>query len=215
MVVIKLLLKITISIGVKAMTMFLIIILAYLIGSIPTGYLLVKWKFKKDVRNYGSGNIGSTNVGRVAGKKYQVITTILDILKGFIPVVIADMLYKKGFVNFDRELFLIIIAFATIVGHNFTIFLKFKGGKGVSTTIGSFVYLVPIPMLIVAILFFTLKLMTNVVSIRVLVCALVLFLSTLLLRYDKYYVIATFLAFILICIRHKSNIKRIIKGEEK
>ena len=197
------------------MTIFLMILLSYLIGSIPTGYLIVKWKFGKDVRNFGSGNIGSTNVGRVAGKKYQIITTILDILKGFVPVVIADIACRNNLISFNKELFLILIAFTTIIGHNFTIFLKCKGGKGVSTTIGSFVYLVPIPMLIVAVLFFSMKLKTKVVSIRVLVCALVLFLSTWILGYDKAYVIATFCAFALICVRHKSNIVRIIKGEEK
>ena len=148
------------------MTIFLMILLSYLIGSIPTGYLIVKWKFGKDVRNFGSGNIGSTNVGRVAGKKYQIITTILDILKGFVPVVIADIACRNNLISINKELFLILIAFTTIIGHNFTIFLKFKGGKGVSTTIGSFVYLVPIPMLIVAILFFSMKLKTKVVSIR-------------------------------------------------
>lgn len=197
------------------MTIFLMILLSYLIGSIPTGYLIVKWKFGKDVRDFGSGNIGSTNVGRVAGKKYQIITTILDILKGFVPVLIADIACRNNLINFDKELFLIIIAFTTIIGHNFTIFLKFRGGKGVSTTVGSFLYLTPIPMAIIAVIFFTMKLKTNVVSIRVLVCALVLFLSTWLLGYDKAYVIATFCAFMLICIRHKANIVRIIKGEEK
>lgn len=196
------------------MTIFLMVLLSYLIGSIPTGYLIVKWKFGKDVRDFGSGNIGSTNVGRVAGKKYQIITTILDILKGFVPVLIADIACRNNLINFDKEIFLIVIAFTTIIGHNFTIFLKFKGGKGVSTTVGSFLYLTPIPMFIIAVIFFTMKLKTNVVSIRVLVCALVLFLSTWLLGYDKVYVIATFCAFLLICIRHKANIVRIIKGEE-
>lgn len=197
------------------MTIFLMLLASYLIGSIPTGYLLVKWKFGKDVRDYGSGNIGSTNVGRVAGKKYQIITTTLDILKGFLPVLIADILCRKGLINFNKEIFLIFISFTAIIGHNFTIFLKFKGGKGVSTTIGSFAYIVPIPMLIVAVLFFAMKIKTNVVSIRVLTCSLVLFLSTWILGYDTYYVVATFLAFVLICIRHKANIVRILKGEEK
>lgn len=197
------------------MIIALLILIAYIIGSIPTGYLLVKWKFNKDVRDFGSGNIGSTNVGRVAGKKYQAITTILDMLKGFIPVMIADYFCRHNYINFPTPPLLIIIAFATIIGHNYTIFLKFKGGKGVSTTIGSFAYIVPIPMAIVAVLFFLIKLKTNVVSIRVLICALVLFLSTCLLSNVIWYKAATFLALVLIVIRHKENIKRILKGEEK
>lgn len=197
------------------MLIVLMIISAYLIGSIPTGYLLVKWKFGKDIREFGSGNIGSTNVRRVAGKKYQVITTICDMLKGFIPVLITDYLCRHNYINFPTAPLLIIIAFASIIGHNYTIFLKFKGGKGVSTTIGSFAYIVPIPMAIVAVLFFLIKLKTNVVSIRVLICSTVLFLSTCILGYNIWYKAATFLAFLLIVIRHKENIKRILNGEEK
>ena len=174
----------------------LLIVFSYLMGSIPTGYILVKKKLNKDVRDYGSGNIGATNVRRI-------------------PVLLTRILIWTHILNTNESLSLSLVAIAAILGHNYTIFLKFKGGKGVATSAAAFMIVVPIPFIITAIIFFGLKLFTKIVSIRSLAAGVTLFLSTLLLGYDKYYVYATLFACLLVFWRHKANIVRLIKGEEK
>ncbi len=194
--------------------LLLVILSAYLFGSIPSGYILVKKKLNKDVRDFGSGNIGATNVKRVAGEKLSKITAICDMLKALFPVLLSDLLIKQGIILTERSLTLSLVALAAILGHNYTIFLKFKGGKGVATSAAAFMYILPIPFLITATVFFGLKQFTKIVSIRSLIAGITLFLSTLFLKYDTYLVLATFFTCALLFWRHRSNIKRIINGEE-
>ncbi|TGY40968.1 glycerol-3-phosphate 1-O-acyltransferase PlsY [Clostridium sartagoforme] len=193
----------------------LLIILSYIMGSIPSGYIIVKKKLNKDVRDYGSGNIGATNVGRVAGKKVGKITAILDMLKAILPVVLTQILLANNILTTNRSLSLGLVALAAILGHNYTIFLKFKGGKGVATSAAAFMFIVPKAFIVTAIVFFGLKLFTKIVSIRSLTAAVVLCLSTWLLGYDKYLVISTFITAVLCFWRHRANIKRLINGTEK
>lgn len=193
----------------------LLIIFSYLMGSIPNGYIIVKKKLNKDVREFGSGNIGATNVGRVAGKKIGKITAILDMLKAIVPVVLTQILLSNDILTTNKSLSLGLVALAAILGHNYTIFLKFKGGKGVATSAAAFMFIVPKAFIITAVFFFGLKLFTKIVSIRSLVAAVVLFTSTWLLGYDKYLVISTFIASALCFWRHRANIKRLINGTEK
>lgn len=193
----------------------LLIIFSYLMGSIPSGYILVKKKLNKDVRDYGSGNIGATNVKRVAGEKLSKITAICDMLKAIIPVLITRILLWSNVLTTSESLSLSLVAIAAILGHNYTIFLKFKGGKGVATSAAAFMCVVPIPFLITAVVFFGLKLFTKIVSIRSLAAGVTLFLSTYLLGYDKNYVLASLFACLLVFWRHRSNIVRLAKGEEK
>lgn len=193
----------------------LLIIFSYLMGSIPSGYIIVKKKLNKDVRNFGSGNIGATNVGRVAGKKIGKITAILDMLKAIIPVVLTQILLAKNILTTDKSLTLGLVALAAILGHNYTIFLKFKGGKGVATSAAAFMFIVPKAFIVTAIVFFGLKLFTQIVSIRSLTAAIILCLSTWIFGYDKYLVISTFIAGALCFWRHRANIVRLINGTEK
>lgn len=193
----------------------LLIILSYIMGSIPSGYIIVKKKLNKDVRDYGSGNIGATNVGRVAGKKIGKITAILDMLKAIFPVVLTQILLANNILTTNKSLSLGLVALAAILGHNYTIFLKFKGGKGVATSAAAFMFIVPKAFIVTAIVFFGLKLLTKIVSIRSLTAAVVLCLSTWLLGYDKYLVISTFITAVLCFWRHRANIKRLIDGTEK
>ena len=189
--------------------LLLIVILAYLFGSIPFGYILVKYKLKKDVRDFGSGNIGATNVRRVAGNKLSKITAICDMIKALIPVISADLLIKEDILTTNRSLTLSLVALAAILGHNYTIFLKFKGGKGVATTAAAFMYILPIPLIITALVFFGLRFFTKVVSIRSLISGVTLFLSTLILNYDKYLVIGNFSC---MCIIILETSNAILKG---
>lgn len=108
----------------------LLVILAYLLGSAPMGYLVVKIVRGEDIRNYGSGNIGATNVGRVMGKRWAIVVGIFDIVKGGLALLIAKML------GVTSPQVLSIMGVVAVLGHNFPVWLKFKGGKGVATTFG-------------------------------------------------------------------------------
>ena len=193
----------------------LLIIFSYLMGSIPSGYILVKKKLNKDVRDYGSGNIGATNVKRVAGEELSKITALCDMLKAIIPVLLTRILIWSDILKTNESLSLSLVAIAAILGHNYTIFLKFKGGKGVATSAAAFMFIVPKAFIVTAIVFFGLKLFTKVVSIRSLSAGVTLFVTTLLFGYDKYLVSATLFACILVFWRHRANIKRLINGTEK
>ena len=193
----------------------LLVIFSYLMGSIPTGYIIVKKKFNKDIRKFGSGNIGATNVGRIAGKKLSKITAICDMLKAIIPVLVTYLFLYLGLLKSNKSIALALVAISAILGHNYTLFLKFKGGKGVATSAAAFMFIVPKAFIVTAIVFFGLKLFTKVVSIRSLSAGVTLFVTTLLFGYDKYLVSATLFACILVFWRHRANIKRLIDGTEK
>ena len=118
----------------------LLVIFSYLMGSIPTGYIIVKKKFNKDIRKFGSGNIGATNVGRIAGKKLSKITAICDMLKAIIPVLVTYLFLYLGLLKSNKSIALALVAISAILGHNYTLFLKFKGGKGVATSAAAFMF---------------------------------------------------------------------------
>src|SRR5690554_5637814 len=120
------------------MSVFLIMLLSYLLGSIPFAYLITRLTIGKDVRSLGSGNVGATNAARAMGFKYGLLVGVLDILKGVIAVLIARILLpsEPGYLFF-------ISSFLVIVGHNWSVFLKFHGGKGVATTFGVLVTIYP------------------------------------------------------------------------
>ena len=118
------------------------ILLSYLLGAIPFAYILTRYYTGKNIMKTGSGNVGSTNVKRVAGKNIAIITQLLDMFKGLLPV--AIYLYFIDEKNLGAEFYVYCVALATIIGHDFSIFLKFKGGKGVNTTLGASVLLHPI-----------------------------------------------------------------------
>src|SRR5271154_4278260 len=129
------------------MTPVLALAAAYLIGSIPFGFLLVKWKTGADVRAAGSGNIGATNVLRTTGRGAGVATLVLDLAKGFFAVWLA------GYLTGEYPLWMSAAALAVMAGHAFPVFLKFKGGKAVASFIGAFLYLTPLPLGAVLIVF--------------------------------------------------------------
>ncbi|HYP06968.1 MAG TPA: glycerol-3-phosphate 1-O-acyltransferase PlsY, partial [Bryobacteraceae bacterium] len=129
------------------MTLILVLVAAYLIGGIPFGYLLVKLKSGADVRAMGSGNIGATNVLRTTGRGLGVLTLLLDIGKGALAVWLADYLTDHSLTA------MALAALAVMAGHAFPIFLKFKGGKAVASFVGAFLYLCPLPLLTVLVVF--------------------------------------------------------------
>src|SRR5947209_5629263 len=119
------------------MSPFLVLPIAYLLGAIPFGYLLVKWKTGGDVRTAGSGNIGATNVRRTAGRAAGILTLLLDIAKGYAAVWIAGRLTSGD------SIWMSLSALAVMAGHAYPVFLGFKGGKAVASFVGAFLYLIP------------------------------------------------------------------------
>ena len=190
-----------------------LIVLSYLLGSIPFGYLFTRKFTGKNIREHGSGNIGSTNVKRVAGSKVALITQLCDMLKGLLPVgAILLLKYFKIFTFPDTYIYL--IGLTAILGHNFSIFLNFKGGKGVNTTLGASILLSPIPVLISVLVYYMVKWATKYVSLGSICLSITLPVCEFLIHksiYEFYYFI---LCAALIIVMHLPNIFRLINGNE-
>ena len=189
-----------------------IIILCYIWGSIPFGYIITKHYSGKDICTEGSGNIGSTNVGRIMGRKWSYYTQILDILKGLLPI--ATYLIGSNICNVETTYMVYIVALVSIMGHNYSIFLKFKGGKGVNTTLGASVILSPVAALSSIMMYFLVKKMTKYVSVASMALAVALPLFEFITKgiSNNFYFLS--IAAALIIIRHKSNISRLTSNEE-
>lgn len=182
-----------------------LLIFAYLIGSIPFGLVIGKLLYKKDIRQFGSGNIGTTNAFRAFGKAGGSLVFVCDMLKGMIPVLLATALG----ISWHPLLF----GGMAILGHSFPIFLKFKGGKAVATSFGVVLAYHPIFALIAIASFFISLYITSMVSFSsIFAVAFALILS--LWYQDWVLTLVTLLVFILIVVRHKDNIKRIRQGTE-
>ena len=190
-------------------TSFIIsLVIAYLLGSIPSGYWFGKYIKGIDLRKEGSGNVGATNALRVLGKPLGTLTLIADIAKGWFAVDIA-----RRFLGI-HDVYLVVVGLAAVCGHIFTIFLNFKGGKGVATTFGIFLAFTPLAtmgaMLIWAICFFV----TGYASVGSIVSAVLFPILIFLLSTNKIYLILGIVLGIFIIVRHISNIKRLIAGTE-
>lgn len=182
------------------------IIASFIIGSIPIGLLIAKSK-GIDLRKVGSGNIGATNVMRAVGKEAALLTLLGDIGKGIIPIVIVRLV-SPGF------LYEAAAGFSAIMGHNFSIFLKFKGGKGVATSLGVLVAFSPHVGLFTAMLWLMTAKWTRYSSLSALVAFGLLPLSFYLIHYSRQNIIFGAIIAFLIFIRHTANIKRLIQGTE-
>jgi glycerol-3-phosphate acyltransferase PlsY len=197
------------------MKIFVGLAISYLIGSVPTAYIYGKISKGIDIRQHGSGNVGATNVFRVLGKKQGAIVLSLDILKGIVPVVVVS-----SALGLSSVMELILLAVAAVAGHNWTIFLKFKGGKGVATSLGVLIGLtVKIasirPVLAVTLLAWCLVfLITGFVSAASLMAAVVLPLAMVATDQSLELVVMAVLFCLFIVIRHKPNIRRLLAGQE-
>ncbi len=184
---------------------------AYLIGSIPTGYLIVKAKTGQDIRNIGSGSTGATNVKRVLGKKWFFIVMLLDALKGATPVLIAKYLT----LDFDSiGLFAVIASIFVIIGHSKPVFLQFKGGKSVASGVGTILALNIFAGISIAVIWGLITYISKYVSLGSIIA---LSLSPVLMYYFKSpicYIVYCIIAALYIIYLHRENIKRLIKGTE-
>lgn len=184
-------------------------ILCYFIGAIPFSYIIVKLVKGIDLRTVGSGNVGATNAGRVLGKWGFISAFLLDMLKSFLPLFIL-----KNFYNYSMN-FLLICALTLIIGHTYTIFLNFKGGKGVATGLGVFLALSPKSIIIGLIVFLVMVSIFRMVSLGSISAAIALLITVLFSDANVNFKVFTFIVATFVIYKHKDNIKRILNKTEK
>ena len=185
-------------------------IVFYFIGSIPFGYILTKFFGLGDIRDIGSGNIGATNVLRTGNKTLALTVLSLDILKGFLPLIIL----KNFFLLNNSEIIIYLIASLTILGHLFPIWLKFKGGKGVATYIG---YLFAVNYLLGLIFIFSWLIIAGIKkysSLASILSLIILPFAAMLLSYENIIILLFCLIGIIIISKHYSNILRLLNKTE-
>jgi glycerol-3-phosphate acyltransferase PlsY len=191
---------------------------AFLAGSIPFGLIVVRLAGKGDVRKSGSGNIGATNVMRAGGKVLGITTLLLDVAKGFLPVLLAKSSGLPAHL-------LAFVALAAVLGHMFTPWLKFKGGKGVATALGVALAYHPLMVVPSIVTFFALVLIFRYVSLGSVLASLVLipsaagvfgarFCLQTVAQFDSWPIVAWILIAALVIERHSANIKRLLQGTE-
>lgn len=184
---------------------FVLLIICYLVGSVPTAYLLVKKLKGVDIRTVGSGNVGATNAARILGKWGFAAVFSADMLKGFIPVWITGMLYPDV---------VLIAAVLVVLGHTYTVFLNFRGGKGVATAVGVFLALAPVPLGVAAVAFGVVFYVGRMVSLSSITAAAVLAAAVVLMDTPVSLKIFTVVIAAFVIYKHRTNINRIMKGEE-
>jgi len=182
------------------------LLFAYIFGSIPTGYLIGKLTQGIDIRKFGSGNIGATNVLRTLGKKAAIFTLLFDFAKGYLPVIFAEQKF--------HGLYPLLVGIMVIIGHTWTIFLKFRGGKGVATGAGVFLALFPLPTLSTVVIFVLLVILTGYISVGSMGSALFLPLSIWVFEHSWVLTLITSFISFLIIFNHRENIQRLIQGKE-
>lgn len=195
----------------KVLEFITVFVTAYLIGSIPTGYIIVKTFTGQDIRTIGSGSTGATNVKRVMGKKWFFITMLLDALKRALPVILAK-LFATTFTGIG--LLPVVAAVAVILGHSRSIFLKFTGGKSVASGVGTILALNWIVGLLIAVVWAVITYTSKYVSLGSIIAMAV---SPFLMWWFKApvaYTIYCALGAVYIIWLHRSNIQRLLKGEE-
>ena len=195
----------------KYIEIIAVILGAYLIGSIPTGYIIVKLATGQDIRTIGSGSTGATNVKRVMGKKWFFITLLLDAFKGALPVVLTK-LFATTFT--DIGLLPVLAAVAVILGHSKSIFLKFTGGKSVASGVGTILALNWIVGLIIAAIWGIITYTSKYVSLGSIIALAISPVLMYLFDQPAAYIAYCALGAIYIIYLHRSNIQRLIKGEE-
>jgi glycerol-3-phosphate acyltransferase PlsY len=191
-----------------------VLAVSYLLGSIPFGYLLVRFFRKQDIRTTGSGNIGATNVARSGARGLGILTLLLDLAKGLIAVLIARHV-APGRPGFPSDI-AVGAAVAAILGHVFPVWLGFRGGKGVATALGVFLALAPIVALATVGVFLLTVLVSRIVSLASIVAAITLPVFAMLLLPDRspVYLAGVIFIALLVVVKHQANIARLLKGTE-
>ena len=182
-------------------------IVAYLLGSIPNGLVFGKLIWQVDLREYGSHNIGATNAWRTLGKGPGFLIFLLDFFKGFISVWLGSVLA-------GTPMTMVLAGICAIIGHSCSVFLKFKGGKGVATGLGVIVMLMPLPALIVFAVWLLIVKISGYVSLGSIIAAALVPILAWLQGYAMEYTVFGLLAAVFVIVRHKANIIRLLNGSE-
>jgi len=185
----------------------LLLIFAYLLGSVPTGVILARAFSDVDPRTQGSKNIGATNIYRTAGKKLGIITLLGDILKGLIPVVIARA-------TLDSHFWIGAVALAAFLGHLYPVYLKFKGGKGIATGLGAFLALAPLAAILSFLVFAAVVYKSRYISLGSLTATAAFPVLLALLHSPAIYIPFAVVIGFFIFWRHRENIQRLMAGKE-
>jgi glycerol-3-phosphate acyltransferase PlsY len=181
---------------------------SYLFGAFPTGYILYYLSEKKDIRGFGSQSMGATNVLRLKGWFFAIPVIIVDILKGFLPVFFALKLFP------DKR-FALLCGFLAVLGHCFPIYIKFKGGKGVATSVGMYSSLAFTPLLVGIAVFVIVIALTRYVSLGSILAMLSMPISIYFIQGNLDIAILGIAIFLLIVIKHGGNIRRLVDGKER
>ncbi len=198
------------------MLIFLGILCSYFLGSIPTAYIFGKLLKGIDIRQHGSGNVGATNAFRILGKGAGTVVLIIDILKGSLAVIVVGNLF-----HFDQVFLRILLGVMVVIGHNWTIFLQFKGGKGIATSLGVLIGLAVQfealrLVLVITLLAWSIPfLISGYVSLSSMIAALVLPLVMFITKQSWELLLLGFVFCVFILIRHSPNIKRLLAGQER
>lgn len=202
-----------------------VILVGYLVGSIPSGVLVSKFISKVDVREYGSGKIGATNVLRTAGKKAAALVLFLDLLKGALAVIFAGLIVGRNYLVIGEDFGLgllvaqVLAALASIVGHNWSVFLGFKGGRGVATFFGGLAALCPVAALFGSEVFIIGAGLTRFSSLGSIAGVVgtysILIPLTIFNGFPLEYLIYTLIGTVLIVVMHRENISRLLSGKER
>jgi acyl phosphate:glycerol-3-phosphate acyltransferase len=194
----------------------ILIVLAYLIGSVPTALIISRRYFGIDIRDYGSGNMGATNTFRVLGSRYGTIVMVIDIVKGIIASSLYELLSFYDHNELQRTNFIIGLGMAAVIGHIFPIFANFKGGKGVATLFGMVLALQPVVALSCVGVFIFVLYLTRYVSLSSILGALMLPVCVLWIwnENEVLYRVFTLLVAFLVIFTHQKNIIRLLRGVE-
>lgn len=188
-------------------------IAAYISGSIPFGKIIARYAARIDITKRGSGNIGATNVARELGMKWGIITLVLDLLKGFIPVVLFSLLFSQAWPT--HETALAGIGICALLGHMFPIFLRLRGGKGVATALGVYLAISPLSCLCTLVLFVIIVAIWDYISLGSIFSAGAMPLFLMLFGKPQPLIMGSLIMALLIWYKHKVNIQDLIRGEER
>jgi len=182
-------------------------VLSYLLGAFPTGYILYYLSEKKDIREFGSRSIGATNMLRLKGWKLAIPVIFVDVLKGFLPVFLALKLFDTKFA--------LLCGFLAVLGHCFPITLKFKGGKGVATSVGVYLAVAFKPLLVGLAVFIIIIALTRYVSLGSMMAMMSLPVSIYFIQENRDAAILGVAILLLIVLKHSGNIHRLVQGSER
>jgi acyl phosphate:glycerol-3-phosphate acyltransferase len=198
------------------MNEFLLIILAYLIGSIPTSVWVSKYFFGVDIRDYGSGNAGATNTYRVLGSKWGTFVMVCDVLKGVLATSLYILIPYYMHDEWDRTNFMVGLGLAAVLGHIFPVWADFKGGKGVATLFGMVIAIQPVVAICCVVVFLSVLYLTRFVSLSSILASIAFAVFILFIFNEKeplYRVFAVAVA-LMVILTHQKNINRLLKGTE-